>query len=212
VLADLVKNLRGEVKSGGGSSDGAELLGVYGLIAVAIGGGIRAGNVRRKRDVADAIEGGEKIRDRSEADVALAEFRAGQDFSLEFVLLAEVQAFTDADLAAGTDQAFPVIWVGRDLSRQQNFNAAVQEVAGRRITRTDRLSAGALAASIEAGGKNASVIEDHQVTGPQEAREVAKLAIMPFAGTALHVQHPGRVAGSERFLGDQFVGKVEVEL
>ena len=39
VLADLVKNLRGEVKSGGGSSDGAELLGVYGLIAVAVGGG-----------------------------------------------------------------------------------------------------------------------------------------------------------------------------
>ena len=82
----------------------------------------------------------------------------------------------------------------------------------RYVSRDGAASAGALAASVEPGGKNASVVEDHQVTGLQEAREVAKLTIKPFAGTALHVQQSGRIAGGKRLLGDEFVGKVEVEL
>src|SRR5271170_5325711 len=62
--------------------------------------------------MSDTIEDGEKIRDRQEADAALSIFRAGQDLGLEFGLLAEEQAFADADLAAGTDQAFPIVGLG----------------------------------------------------------------------------------------------------
>ena len=171
-LADAVENFRGEMKSGGGGGDGAARVGIDGLIALAIAGRVRARNVRRERDVADAIEGGEEICDRLEADAALAKFSASQDLGLQFVAFAEEQAFADADLAAGTDQAFPIVGVGGKLSRQQHFDAAVEEIAGCGIVRTDRLSAGAFAAAVEPGGKDAGVVEDHQVAGPQQIREI----------------------------------------
>ena len=64
--------------------------------------------------MADAVEhvvkiGGLKSIDRAKADLALAEFSAGDDFGWQFVILAEEQALADADFAAGTNQAFPVV-------------------------------------------------------------------------------------------------------
>jgi len=70
------------MKSCGGSGDGAELRGIDGLIALVIAGRVRARNVRRERDVSNAIEGGEEICDRLEADAALAKFSASQDLGL----------------------------------------------------------------------------------------------------------------------------------
>ena len=59
-LTDSVENLRCEMKTGGGRGYRSALLGIDGLIALAIVGGIRARDVGRERDMADAIEGGEE--------------------------------------------------------------------------------------------------------------------------------------------------------
>jgi hypothetical protein len=49
------------------------------LVALTIAGRIRASDIRRERDVADAIESGEEVVGRLKADAALAEFSARQD-------------------------------------------------------------------------------------------------------------------------------------
>ena len=102
-LADAVEGFRGEMKAGGRGGDRSALLGVDGLIAFAIAGGIRARDVGRERDVADAIEGGKEsvhALNGLKADAALAEFGAGEDIGLKFfeiaIVLAEEQSFTDA--------------------------------------------------------------------------------------------------------------------
>jgi hypothetical protein len=131
---------------------------------------------------------------------------------IEIVLpLAEEQAFADADLAAGTDQAFPIVGLGRNLAREQNLDAAVEEIPGRRILRTDRLSMGAYATAIEASWKNAGVVENHDIAGVQQVREVAEQAVR-MAAASQQVEHAGAVAGGEGFLGNQVVGKMEIEV
>jgi hypothetical protein len=131
---------------------------------------------------------------------------------LQLVLLPEKQLFADADLAAGTDQAFPIIRAGGELAGQQNFDAALEEIASRWIVRTDRLGALAFAAAIEPGWKDPRVVEDDQVAGPQKLRKVAKLRVRPLSGRALQAQHAGSIAGGEGFLGYEFVGKREVKI
>ena len=66
--------------------------------------------------------------------------------------------FADANLSAGADQAFPIIWGGSELTGEQNLDAAGERIAGRR-------SAGALAAAIKSGGKDPGVVEDQEVAG-----------------------------------------------
>jgi len=70
--------------------------------------------------VADAIEGGEEIvvliRGGLEADVALAELGAGDDLGLQFVVLAEKKMLADADFAAGTNQASPIVGLSGELA------------------------------------------------------------------------------------------------
>ena len=125
---------------------------------------------------------------------------------------AEEQAFADADLAAGANQAFPIVGFGGKLAGQQNFDAAVKEIAGRGIARADGLSAGAFAAAIEPRGKDAGVVEDHQVAGLQQFREVAEHDGRTLAAGSLQVQHAGAVAGGEGLLGNEVVGKMEIEV
>jgi hypothetical protein len=226
-LADSGEGFRGEVKAGGRGGYRSRLLGIDGLIALAIAGRIGAGDVGWERDVADAIESGEEVvvlvviivlivlivmPGGLKADVALAELGAGQNLGLKVVALTEEQVFAYADLAAGANQAFPIVRIGGELAGQQNLDAAVEEVAGRRIVRADRLSAGAFTATIEPGGKNAGVVEDYEIAGPQQVRKVAEQGIGIAAGGALQVQHARTVTGGEGFLGDEFVGKVEMEI
>ena len=61
-------------------------------------------------------------------------------------------------------------------------------------------------------GKDAGVVEDHQIAGPQEFGKVAEQAIGIVAAASLQVQHAGAVACGEGVLGDEFVGKMEVEV
>src|SRR5271169_129231 len=127
-------------------------------------------------------------------------------------MLAEKQAFADSDLAAGADKAFPVVGLGGKLARQQNFDAAVEEIAGGGIVRTDWLSACAIAATVEPCGKDAGVVEDQQVARPEQVRKLAEHAVGIAATRALQVEHAGAVADGERFLGDEVGGKVEMEI
>ena len=88
----------------------------------------------------------------------------------------------------------------------------MEEVAGRRIVRADRVSVNAFAAAVKPRRKDAGVVEDDEIAGLQQLRKAAELAVgIPAAGS-LQVQHPGAVAGREGFLGDEFRGKVEVEV
>jgi len=213
--ADTAENLLSEMEAGGGGGYRSALLGVDGLIALAIARRVRAGNVGRERDMADAIEGGEEVVHAGsgrEADVALAELGAGEDLGLKFVLVTEEQALADAYLATGTNQAFPIVGFGGELPGEQNLDAAAQKIAGCGIVRAEGLSAGALAATIEPGGKDAGVVEDHEIAGPQQIGEVAEQAIGIVAAGALQVQQAGSVTGGEGVLGNELVGKVEVEI
>jgi hypothetical protein len=93
---------------------------------------------------------------------------------LEFVMLSEKQAFSDADLAAGPHQTLPIVGLGAELASEKNFDAAAEKIAGGGIARAYDLSAGARTAAIEASGKNSRVVEDDQVPGTQQVGKVVK--------------------------------------
>jgi len=88
----------------------------------------------------------------------------------------------------------------------------MQKVPRRWILRAYRLSAGSSAASIQPCGKHAGVIEDQQVVGPQHFREFAELAVGETSRIPRDMHHAGGVPVGQRFLGDEFVGKLEVEI
>ncbi len=217
--ADAVENRLREMETGGGRGDGAAGLRVDSLIAIAIGGGIGARDVGRERNVADAVEDVVKLGDRAGAvidrrktDVAFAEGSAGDDLGLEFVVLAEKQALADADLAAGTNQAFPIVGLGGKLASEQDLDASVKKIAGGGVAAADGLGAKAGAVSVETGGKDASVVENYNIVRTEEIGKVAELAVLIRAGGAFEVQHAGTVARGERLLGDEVFGEMEVEI
>src|SRR5260370_41023850 len=105
------------MEAGGRSGYRSALLSINSLIAVAVAGRIGARYVRRKRNMADAIENPVKIIDRLEADAALAEFGAGENFGLEFSVTPEQQAFAASHLAPGSAQRLPLVRHRRWLAR-----------------------------------------------------------------------------------------------
>jgi len=211
-LADAVEDFPREMKASGGGCHRSTLLRIDRLIPLTIMGGIRTRDIRREWNVADAVKGSEEIDDGLKTDAAQAEFRAGEDLGLQFIPLAEKQAFAHADFAAGPNQAFPIVGLGGELVGQENLDAAAEEIACRRIVRADRVGAGAFAAAIEPRWKDAGVVENEQVAGLQELREMAEQAVGTAAGGSLQVEHAGTIASGKRFLGNEVVGKMEVEV
>ena len=138
-VAETGENLRGEVEAGGGGSYGSPLAGVDGLRAIAVGGGVVGGDVGGEGDVADLFHAGEEVIHGDETDMALAEFAAGDDFGLKFVVIAEEKMFADSNLAARPDQTFPIVGIALQLPGKQDFDTAAKEVARGRIMRTERL-------------------------------------------------------------------------
>jgi hypothetical protein len=198
-LTDSVENLRREVETGGRRGYRSALIRIDGLIALAIAGGVRTRDVGRERDVADAIEGGKEvivILEGLKADIPPAELCARQDLGLQFILVAKEKAFADSDFAAGANQALPFVGIGCELTSEKDFDAAV----------------GAFAAAIKPGRKDAGIVEDDEVAWLEKVGEFAEQAIGVAAAGALQVQHAGAVAGGEGFLGDEFTGKMEVEI
>lgn len=88
----------------------------------------------------------------------------------------------------------------------------MEEIARGRIVRADRLGARTLAAAVETRREDASVVEDYEIAGMQEVWEVAEQKVGIVAAGSLQVQHAGGIAGGEGILGDEFVGKMEVEV
>ena len=131
---DAGENPGGEVKTGGGGGDGSALMGVDGLVAFAVSGGIFAGDVGRKRDVSDLVDAGEKIVDGVEADAALSERSAGDDFGAERAVFSEEETLADIDLAAGTNETFPFVGVLPELAGKKNFDASVKKVVRGGVT------------------------------------------------------------------------------
>ncbi len=105
-LSDLVENLRGEMQAGGGCGDGASFARIDGLVALAVAGAVFAMDVGWKGHVAQPFDYREEIRNRAEAEGALAEVAMGDDFCLE-ISLAKLQAFAGKHFAAGPGQSFP---------------------------------------------------------------------------------------------------------
>src|SRR5579872_3776081 len=87
--SDPGKNFGSEVKAGGRGGDRSTLASIDGLIALAIGGGIFAGDVGREGDVSDLVDTNDTIIDGIKADAALSERAAGDDLGPEFVVVAE---------------------------------------------------------------------------------------------------------------------------
>ena len=108
-----------------------------------------------------------------------------------------MNALAGAHLAAGVNQRFPGESVGRDGLGQEDF---------------DFSSRAMLAAAVEAGRQNAGIVEDEAVVGFEVGREIAEDAVFPLAGGAIDHEHPRRGAVGQRFLGDEIVGEVVVEV
>src|SRR5579862_1623554 len=150
----------------------------------------------------NSLHSREKIIGRREADVALAEFPACNNFGLKFIMVAEIEMLADGNLAAGSNQAFPLVRILAQLARQQHFYASVKKVTRLGILGADRLRPQASAPAIKAGGKYASVVEHDQVAGPQQLREFAKFAVLKDARFGREMQEAGRSAVRKRLLGD----------
>ena len=226
-LADAVEDFWGEVKASGGSSNRSILLGINGLVAMEIARRIGAGDVRRKRDVADAAESGEEVvlavvfvmvifvifsDKRLKADAAFAKVGAGENFGLQFVVLTEKKAFANADLASGANQALPIVGVKRKLAREQDLNASLQKAACCGIARAHGMRARVFAVAVKTGRQDAGVVENNEIAGAQQIREIAEEAIRVLATGSLKMQHAGAVAGCERLLGNEFFGEMKVEV
>jgi hypothetical protein len=132
--------------------------------------------------VTDPFHAGEEIVDRSEADVAFAEFSPPDDRGPKIVAIAEEKMLADSDLAAGADEAFPFVWVLLQLARQQDFDAAAEKIARRGILRAERLGLHTAASSIETRGKYARVVEDDEIVGVKQIRKVAEVPVGECAG------------------------------
>src|ERR1700751_417564 len=142
------------MKTCGGSSDGSAVASVHGLITFVVGRRIRTRDVRRQRDVPDQVDASEEIGDWGKSDVALAEFPAGDDFGLKFVLLPKKKMLANRDLSAGANQAFPFVGILPELTREQNLDASSKKLVRSRIPQADGLRFKTFAAAIEARGKH----------------------------------------------------------
>ena len=73
-------------------------------------------------------------------------------------------------------------------------------------------AAAAGAAADQPGGQHARVVEDEQVAGVEQGRQVVEMAVGRRRAVAAHHQQARLVAFRRRFLGDQAVGKLVIEL
>ena len=69
--------------------------------------------------MSNGIDAGEKVLDGVEADVPLAEFSAGDDFGLKFVMLTEEEMLADSDLAARTHETLPLVRIVPQLTSEE---------------------------------------------------------------------------------------------
>jgi hypothetical protein len=152
--------------------------------------------------VADCFHASEEVVHWGEPDVALAKFPAGDNLGLKLVVLTEEKMLADSDFAAWADEAFPIVGFAPQLSGEQDFDTAAEEVARGRILRAERLGLKTGAASKKASGKYAGVIEYQQVAGAKDLGKIAEVAVGESAGGGGEMEEAGTGAIGQRLLGD----------
>ena len=63
----------------------------------------------------------------------------------------------------------------------------------------------------QAGGEDAGVVDDEQIAGPQQRRQIGDRPVRHGAGGPIE-RHQTRLAAWQRGLGDEVVGQREVEV
>jgi hypothetical protein len=134
--------------------------------------------------VSKALDAGKKINDWGEANAPLAETAAFRDLRFQFgwialAYIAEAKFFTDADLAAGPHETFPLISIIRPLACQQNFYSPAEKISGCWILRAWGLGLFSASVAVEPGREHARIVQDQQVAGLQQVGEFAKRPILP---------------------------------
>jgi len=113
--------------------------------------------------------------------VALAKFAASDDLGLEFVVVAtEEKMLADADFAARADETFPIVRIALQLACEQNFDASLQKISGRRIATAHRLRPHSSTPSIEPRGKHAGIVEDDEIAGAEKFGKMAPFVVGPL--------------------------------
>src|SRR6516162_6600277 len=96
-------------------------MGINGLVLFAIERRVGSIDTRGERNMSDALDDGEKIGDRIEAEMTLAKLATPNDLGRQLVGVvagfeSEVNALADTKLASGMDKRFPSVGVSRNLA------------------------------------------------------------------------------------------------
>jgi hypothetical protein len=68
------------------------------------------------------------------------------------------------------------------------------------------------AGGVEAGWKDAAVVEDEEVAGAEDFGEIAEKKVVVVAGVAVEEEHAAGAANGRWGLGDELFGEVEMEV
>jgi hypothetical protein len=115
----------------------------------------------------------------------------------------EVKMLARLDLAAGTDEGGPIF--AAEVLGEQDFDASAGE-------RRAFLRVQARTGSVETSGNDATVVEDEQVARNENFREIAEEVIAVFTALAIESKHTAGAANRWRRLGNEFFGKIELEV
>lgn len=211
-LLNARKNFWSEMQSGSRSGHGSTLARIDRLISLAIARRIRARNVGRERNMADAFDSREEIRNGLETNSAFAKAAARQDFSMQLVMRSKEQALAYSDFSSGPDQTFPFIWTVRHLPREQHFDSSLQKITRGGVSRANWLGFHASPAAIQSCRKNACVVEDQQIGRVKQIGEIAEKAILQakkskfsrFYPRCFEMQQARACAIWQRLLRNQF--------
>ncbi|MNZ77009.1 hypothetical protein D3C78_955320 [compost metagenome] len=179
-----------EVQPGGGRRHraGLALVGIDGLVALAVGVLVGAVDVGRQRHVADALEQRQHRLGKAQLEQrSVAHHHLGR------------AATVDEDLHAR-------------LGRLAGAHVGQHAVAVEHPLDEDlQLAAGGLVAE-QARRNHPGVVEHHQVAGAQVFQQIGELAMAQCARrTVQHQQATGTPRG-QRMAGDQLIGKLELEV
>ena len=192
-------DLGSEVQPSRGSGDRAPLSRENCLITLAIRRLIRSFNVRRQRDVTEAIDGLAKAVARAESDDAQAVVASALDCAFEFPF-AENDSLADRDFSARPHERLP--GVGTDLADEEDFDRGLEEFAALRVISSRRLGVNSGAAAEKPRGKDARIVDDDEFVAAEQIGQFAETAVFPGACFAAEQQRPGGGAIFERALSD----------
>jgi hypothetical protein len=110
---------------------------------------IGAVDIGRKRHVTNPVDQRKEVGHRGKPNCPFTKSSPPHHFGLQLVGVAEEKSFSYANLAARTNQAFPVVRILGKLSGKQHLDSAMEKIAGGRIARTEGLGPGTAAPPVQ---------------------------------------------------------------